>query len=352
MEKKKVVVMLDGMFAPEEADKEYVLQRFQCFEEFGAEISLDTDESFLAGTSEVAEAILRVETQDSSGVVYTDHVLKSVADAEVLIVHFNAVNQTLMDAAPNLKMIGVMRSGVENVDLKAASERGIKVCNSPGRVSEPVADMTLALMLAVNRNISKSDITRKGTWPAGLTKWDPMLMCETVVGLVGFGIIAQKVAKRLQGFGTKVIAYDPFAKPEVAEALGVELVSLEEVMSRSDMVSVHARLLPETQHLVGAKEIALMKPTGVLINTARAGLVDEEALIKALQEKKIGGAALDVYATEPLPDDHPLLKLDNVLLMPHKAGAGGNYLMLTTNAMREEVTRYLKGEELQFQINK
>ena len=260
----------------------------------------------------------------------------------------------LLEAAKNLKFVGVLRSGVENVNVPACTQKGIVVCNSPGRVSEPVADYAVAMMLAFNRYISRDDLSKRSGWKLVPPDRDfkPPLISESTIGLIGFGIIAKKVTQRLSGFSPRrVIAYDPYANEEEARALGVELVSMEEAMSQSDFVSVHARLLPATQGLIGAKELAYMRPTAVFINTARAGLVDEDALVKVLLEKKIRGAALDVFSMEPLPQDHPLRQMDNVILEPHNAGTAGDTFTITIDIMREELHRYFKGEKLLNRMN-
>ncbi len=150
----------------------------------------------------------------------------------------------------------------------------------------------------------------------------------------------------MNGFSPRIIACNPFADKEDAAAFGVELVSMKTVMSESDFVSVHARLLPQTQGLVGEKEFALMKSTAVFINTARGGLVDEKALVAALEAKKIRGAALDVYSEEPLSEQHPLRNLDNVILTPHMAGGAGDTFTITIDIMAEELHRYFRGEKL------
>jgi len=169
-------------------------------------------------------------------------------------------------------------------------------------------------------------------------------------GLIGFGIIGHKVAARLKAFGVKVLTYDPYCSKETAEAAGVELVSFEELLKRSDYVSMHARLSDSTKNLMGEKEFKMMKPTAFFINTARAGLVDEAALVKALQEKTIRSAAIDVYSKEPLPADHPLLKLDNVTLTPHHAGATTDNLSNSLDIMLEELDRYFGGQELKNRV--
>ena len=237
--------------------------------------------------------------------------MEKIVDADIVVTHFSGVNAKMINAAEKLELIGVMRSGVENVNLEAATKKDVAVINSPGRVSEPVADFTVALLLNEVRSISKlaSELST-GVWPGfDHDNKTNTILRNHVAGLIGFGIIGRKVAKRLAAFGTKVIAYDPFVNPDIAAASNVELVSFEELLKTSDYVLMHARLSEATENLMGEKEFALMKPDAIFINTARAGLVDEEALINALKEKRIHSAALDVFRQEPLPENHPILPI-------------------------------------------
>jgi D-3-phosphoglycerate dehydrogenase / 2-oxoglutarate reductase len=169
--------------------------------------------------------------------------------------------------------------------------------------------------------------------------------------LIGFGIIGRKVAARLAPFGMKILTYDPFCTKEMAEEGGAELISFEELLKRSDFVSMHARFSEETKDLMGEKEFSLMKPTAIFVNTARAGLVNENALVNALKEHKIRSAAIDVFWTEPLPADHPLLKLTNVTLTPHRAGGTSDVKSNSMDIMLATLDKYFAGEELKTKMN-
>ena len=299
------------------------------------------------------EAALKIEVNGPGWVKHSPEVLEAVKDASVIVVGFSAVGQQLLDAAEKLELVAVMRSGIENVDMEACREKGVMVCNAPGRVSEPVADFTAALILDINRGITYVN----KCWKPGLQEdlmpyFYPDLFRNITIGIVGFGIIGRKVLHRLNNFGFRFIAYDPFVKQEDVAELGVEIMSLDDVMKNADTVTVHARLLPETKDLIGAHEISLMKETAFFINTARGGLVDEEALIKALSEKKIRGAALDVLKTEPLPDDHILRKLDNVILTPHMAGMAGDMTVVSAEIIMENVDKFMAGEPIPSEIKK
>ena len=241
-------------------------------------------------------------------------------DTEILVVQFAPVSKALMQALPKLKLISVLRGGVENVDLEAARERGITVLNTPGRNARAVAEFTVGLMLAETRNIARGHAAMKqGIWLKEFpnSAYIPEIGGKTI-GLIGFGAIGHLVATFLKAFGCSILVYDPYLKsaPE-----GVTLALLDQVLKEADIVSLHARLSDETHHLISEREISLMKPTAVLINTARSGLLDQEAIVHALQTKRIQGAALDVFDREPIPQDDPILALDNLTLVPHAAGS-------------------------------
>lgn len=356
MSERKITVIVDGMFAPTEEEKAQVLKNYEVFKEHGATVQIVQDSSFLRDLPEenkIQEATHRVETQGPKGFVYDRELLDAVKGSEVIITHYNAVNEKLMDACgDSLKMIGIMRSGVETVDFNAAKERNVIVCNSPGRVSSPVADFAVGLMIAFERKISYFDMAHSKHYdPEEDSAWPP-LMSDLTVGIVGFGIIGKKVAERLKPFGSKVIAYDPFVSQEAADEYGVKMVELNELMKESDIVTVHARMMEVTRNMIGKDQISLMKPNALFVNTARAGLVDEDALVDALKNHRIKGAALDVFREEPLPENSPFYELDNVLITPHRAGSAGSFVNLTTAAMKEEVVRYLDNQPLKYMVKK
>jgi D-3-phosphoglycerate dehydrogenase len=235
-------------------------------------------------------------------------------------VQFPPIGKAIIEKAKNLKYIAVLRAGTENIDSDYAETKGIEVLNTLGRNARSVAEFTLGMILSEIRNIARAHAALKaGEWRKDFPNSAAIPeLNEKTVGLVGFGNIGRLVAHYLQAFGSKVIVYDPYIK---AAPEGIALVSLEELLKTSDVVSIHARLSDETYHLIGEKELALMKPTAILVNTARSGLVDEAALLYALENKEIMGAAIDVFDEEPIDADHPYIKLDNVTLVPHLAGS-------------------------------
>jgi D-3-phosphoglycerate dehydrogenase len=220
-----------------------------------------------------------------------------------------------MAHAPGLRMISIMGTGTDNVDLVAAARRGIVVSNTPAVGAVSVAELTLGLMLAVARAIPRSDTRlRHGGWEH---VEGPELHGKTL-GLLGLGAIGQHMARLGRGLGMRVIAWSYRHDPERAAACGAELVARDEVFRQSNVVSIHLRNTPEARGSIGARELEMMKPSALLINTARAAIVEQEALVEALRMGRIGGAGLDVYLEEPLrPEANPFKDLDNVVLTPH-----------------------------------
>ena len=244
-------------------------------------------------------------------------------DAELLAGSFCPFSASGMDAFDNLHIIGVIRAGLENIDVEAATKRGIAVVNASGRNADAVSDFTIGMILAEIRNIARSHHSiASGGWQEEFASsaTTPDLRDKTI-GLFGFGAIGKLMAEKLKGFHINLLIYDPFIDDSVVEQFGGRLVDKNTLFKESDIVSVHARLTSENQHVIGRNEFALMKPTAYFINTARAGLVDYAALVSALEKHQIAGAALDVFETEPLSLDDPLRKLDNVTLTTHRAGA-------------------------------
>jgi D-3-phosphoglycerate dehydrogenase len=271
-------------------------------------------------------------------------------DPEIIITHFAPVTREAIEKAKSLEIIGCLRGGVENINVEAASQRNIIVFNNSGRTANAVAEFALAHMLVVSRNTSVGfNALKNGQWWKPETH--PSEIYGSTIGLIGFGAVSQKLAERLQGFKVKLLAYDPYIPDEVIEEYGAKRVELKELLSQSDFVSLHSRLTPETQNIIGEAELKMMKPTAYLINTARADLIDREALIKALQTKQIKGAALDVFWQEPLSKDDPLLKLNNVSLTPHLAGATAQTGQRTLTLLFESMQEFLKNHKSRSIVN-
>lgn len=220
----------------------------------------------------------------------------------------------LLRACPSLRLVSILGTGTDNVDLAAAAALGVTVTNTPGASTESVAELAFGLMLDAARHISLSDRrVRAGEWRHQLG----MELKGKTLGVLGLGEIGQEMARRARGWGMRVIAWSLRHDPERAAACGAELVEFDDLFRQADVVSVHLRGSPRTAGLVGRRELALMKPTAVLVNTARGAIVDQDALVEALQTGRIAAAGLDVFPEEPLPPDSPLRTLDNVVLTPH-----------------------------------
>ncbi len=239
-----------------------------------------------------------------------------VTDADGIICGYRQVGRDIFEAAPNLKVVVRYGIGFDNIDWQTATEFDIVVCNITDYCINEVATHAMSLLLALNRKVVAHNNAARAGERVPLGPSGP-LYGETL-GLVAFGHIAQQAAIRAQAFGLNVIAYDPFADPAVAEAAGVRLTPLEEVM-QADYVSVHPPMSPETRGMIGAEQLALMKPHAYLITTCRGGVVNEQALYDALKNGQVAGAGVDVWDPEPVHKDHPLLEFDNVIATPHSA---------------------------------
>ncbi len=233
------------------------------------------------------------------------------------------IDAELLDRAPRLRVVANVAVGFDNIDIPAATARGVVVTHTPGVLTETVADFAMALILGVARRLVEADkYTRADRWRS----WEPMLFLgqdvhQATLGLVGLGRIGSAVARRARGFNMRILYHDVVRREDLEGELGIEFRSFEEVLRAADFISVHVPLLPETRHLIGREQLRLMKPTAVLVNTSRGPVVDTMALAEALRDGQIWGAGLDVFEVEPVPPDHPLLGLDNVIVVPHIASA-------------------------------
>lgn len=246
-----------------------------------------------------------------------EDVISVVKDADAIVVQYAPVTQRVLDAAPNLKVVSEYGVGVDSIDIAACTARNIAVCNVPDYSYQEVSDHAIALTLALERGVVSLDKQiRSGNY--GLATVKPLRrIAGKVFGIIGIGRIARAAAQKARGIGYTVIGTDIAFAPGTITDDGIRIVSFDEVLSQSDVVSVHVPLMTATKHLINKAALSKMKPDAFLINTARGGVVDTEALLEALQNKTIRGAGLDVFETEPLPKDHPLMALDNVILTPH-----------------------------------
>lgn len=283
--------------------------------------------------------------------VNADDILSVAKDADAILVTYAKLTREILTQLTQCKAIGRFGLGVDNIDLPAAKEKGIAVNYVPDYCIREVSDHTMALLLALIRKVPLSNkLVQSGRWemPAVV----PIRRLEgTVLGLIGFGNIPRLVARKAQAFGIKVIANDPYAKPEVFRAANVDSVDFDTLLKTSDYVSVHAPLLPATRGLMNASAFAKMKKGAYLVNTARGPLIDEVALIAALDAGQVGGAGLDVVAVEPLPKDSPLLGRDNVIISPHTAFYSIEALEELQTKCASDVARVLSGEKAHYPIS-
>ncbi len=253
-----------------------------------------------------------------------DTLLEKVRDVKGLVsLLTDKVDAELMNGAPNLKVVSNYAVGFDNIDVAEATNRGIIVGNTPGVLTDTTADFAFTLMMAAARRVAEADRTvRAGKWKT----WGPMVLLGqdihgATLGILGLGRIGQAVARRAKGFDMKLLYYDAVRQKQSEEELGIQFVEFDRLLADSDFITIHINLTPENYHLMGAKQFDKMKKTSILVNTARGQIVDNMALYEALRDRKIAYAALDVTDPEPLPAEHPLLTLDNVIVVPHIASA-------------------------------
>ncbi|MFA5915083.1 MAG: C-terminal binding protein [Burkholderiales bacterium] len=274
-----------------------------------------------------------------------EELIARARDADALVVTYSPVGRKLMSALAELKVVVRTGVGYDVINVPAATELGVVAVNIPDLWVREVANHTMGLLLAWNRKLIRLDRdVHAGSWGAGIPgAWTGSLYGETV-GIVGMGNIGSAFARRVAAFETRVIAHDPYVADAHFKALGVERVSLEALAERSDYVSVHTLLNAETRHLINEAFFRRMKPTALLINTARGPVVDEQALAQALAEKRLAGAALDVWEREPVAGDNPLLGMDKVIASPHAAFFSSSAVARVPRRCAEEVVRVLTGQ--------
>ncbi|WP_432035870.1 2-hydroxyacid dehydrogenase [Streptomyces cucumeris] len=275
--------------------------------------------------------------------------IEALTGAEVCVTQMAPFTAEVFAARPGLRLVAVSRGGPVNVDLAAATRAGVAVSFAPGRNAAAAAEFAIGMMLAAMRRVPAADAElRAGRWRGDLYAYEEagIELDGATVGLVGYGAIGRIVSRVLRAFGARVLVADPYTDPEAARADGVEPVGLDELLDRSEVVSLHARLTPETRHLLNAERIARMRPGAVLVNTARGGLLDYAPLPEALRSGRLGALALDVYDVEPPPADWPLHSAPNVVTTPHLAGATRQTAHRAAAITAAEVARYVRGEKL------
>lgn len=276
---------------------------------------------------------------------------------DVFVTEVDQLRAPVLTQVDSIQVVACCRGDPVNIDLDECSKRGIPVLYAPGRNSNAVAELTVCFMLMLNRRILPAmRLLRDGeggmaTMAQAFLEFKGSELWDKTVGLVGLGAVGGAVAKCLQSFGTRVIAFDPYAEPGRAAALGVGLTPLDNLLRESDFVSLHAAATIETTGMIGAEQIALMKSSAFFINTARAALVDENALAMALREKRIAGAAIDVFAQEPPSPDHPLLQLENVIATPHLGGNTSEVVIHQSRLITQDLIALFEGRSPQHLAN-
>lgn len=277
-----------------------------------------------------------------------DEIAAFVGDAEILINHLAPITGGMLDRLPELRLIAVSRGGPVNIDVAACRARGVRVVNTPGRNASAVAEFTIGAILAETRLIRAGhEALRGGVWRGDLYRADVTgtELSDMTVGIVGYGLIGTRVVKLLKPFGCRILVCDPYQSLAADDAAdGVRMVDLDTLLAGSDVVSLHARVTEETKGFLAAPQFARMRRGAYFINTARGPMVDYDDLCQALQSGHLRGAMLETFWLEPPPPDAPLLKLENVTLTPHIAGASTTTVRIAARMIAEEIRRYVAGE--------
>ena len=273
-----------------------------------------------------------------------DEIIALVSDADGVISQYSLITDRVMESMQRCKVISRYGVGLDNIDVEAATRRGISVCNVPLYCIHEVSNHAIALMLALSRKVvDANSAIRNGTWDA-ISLSPVMDPTVQVVGVVGLGNIGQSFAKKVMTLGHPCIAYDPYKEDDLFGSMGVERVDLDTLLRRADIISLHCSLTEESHHLIGKKELEIMKPTAFLVNTSRGGVVDGKALYQGLKEGLIAGAGIDVLEEEPPPKDNPLLSLDNIILTPHLAFYSDDSIKRLRAITTDSVIQVLQGK--------
>jgi D-3-phosphoglycerate dehydrogenase len=302
--------------------------------------------------------------------------IEKTREADIIITTFDDITRPVIENAKNLKVIGCTRATPVNVDIQAAKERNIPVLYTPGRNSDTTAEMTIGLMISVARHIPqayralkehrftapepvenkakdglKADVIWDMTLEAPYTVFKGTQLKGKTLGIIGYGSIGKRVGNIARAIGMELLVYDPYQGEVDIECVGIKKAqTLEELMSESDFITAHMKVTPATKGIINRERIAMMKPTAYFINASRGAILDEKALIDALRDKKIAGAAFDVYEHEPISDNHPYItELDNVIITPHIAGATWEVLANHTKQIVADIKRFLNNEPLLYQ---
>ncbi|MCD6484702.1 MAG: phosphoglycerate dehydrogenase [Candidatus Odinarchaeota archaeon] len=298
----------------------------------------------------IIEQIAEIERIPREKTIGEEDLLQTIKNADAIIVGTERIGRKIIEHCRRLRMIAKHGVGIDNIDLRAATDRGIVVTYAPHANAEAVADFTFGLIISIARRIPQAHFsTIHGMWEG------PKFMGNEVygktIGIIGLGEIGYRVAKRAMGFNMNILVYDPYVSSEKAREISAKVVSLEKLLRESDFVTLHVPLTNETRGMIGKKELNFMKKTAYLINTSRGAIVNEKALYEALKEGKIAGAAIDVYSREPPDSDFPLFELDNVIMTPHIAAYTVEAMNRMDLTIAEDIIRFFKGEKPRYIAN-
>lgn len=294
-----------------------------------------------------------------------DELMSALKGIEILIVEYEEVTKRIIDNADSLKLIICPRGTPVNIDCKAAASKGIPVVHAPGRNANSVAEYIVSSIINISRQLTRATCEVKNgrflgepvndvfapteyddvVWSVGEEEspfklYKGFEICGRTIGFIGFGAVGARTSELLRGMEMRIVAFDPYCSPSYAQKYGVELITMEDVFKQSDFVSINCAVTPETTGMIGEKQLGIMKPSAYLINTARGCIIKQKDIVEALQSKKIAGAVLDVFWTEPLPANHPLLSMPNVIITPHIAGASYDVPTFHSKMVAEEVALY------------
>lgn len=279
-----------------------------------------------------------------------DETINQIGDAEVLILHMAPLTRAVFEQCPNLKLVGIARAGIVNIDRQAASDHGVQIVNAPGRNASAVAEFTIGAILAQTRLFTAGHTSlSQGQWRGDLYRADRtgQELSQMTVGLIGYGAIGPRVARLLVPFGSRILFNDPYVEQSDEDrALGIEKCDFQTVLTTSDVVSMHPRVTDETRGMMDARAFAMMKPGSYFINTARGPLMDEMALAEALRSGHLAGAAVDTFDPEPPDPDHPLFNLPNITLTPHIAGASVYVSTYAAQMIAADIDNFVEGRPL------
>jgi len=277
----------------------------------------------------------------SGGCADEGELIEALRGYDASVAGMEPYTRAVFEALPDLKVVSRWGVGVDSIDLQAATDHGVVIANTPGMVTEAVADHTFCLMLALSRRlVEEMDVARGLDW-----------LWRKTLGIVGFGSIGRAVARRARGFTMRVLAYDPAPRPEAAGALGVDLVGLDELLAAADIVVLHANVTDESRGMIGEAQLRAMKPTALFVNAARGALVDQSALARALEEGWIAGAALDALDPEPPAADDPILRAPNCIITPHNSSQTAETSRRVNAQVCESIINVLAGRRPRFVVN-